>query len=70
MVKAANGFVWRPEKPDAENFVRQKWGWSGQGPGTQVAWRGGTCNSVHLFAHMLMQMEPCSSSIDNYIPLA
>lgn len=33
VVKAANGFVYRPERPDAETFVQQKWAWSGTGPG-------------------------------------
>ena len=33
LVKTASGFVYKPEKPDGENYVRQKWGWSGTGPG-------------------------------------
>lgn len=35
VVKAANGFVYRPERPDAETFVQQKWAWSGTGPGVE-----------------------------------
>lgn len=29
IVKMAQGFEWRPERPNATSFVEQKWGWTG-----------------------------------------
>lgn len=33
IVKRANGFEYLPERPAAEGFMRQKWGWRGTKPG-------------------------------------
>ncbi|KAL4421416.1 hypothetical protein ABPG75_010707 [Micractinium tetrahymenae] len=33
VVVAVDGFEYRPEKPNAPNFVEQKWGWTGREPG-------------------------------------
>lgn len=36
LVRASEGFEWRPQKPSAASFVEQKWGWAGQDPGARV----------------------------------
>ncbi|PRW45267.1 hypothetical protein C2E21_6426 [Chlorella sorokiniana] len=33
IVKKAKGFEYLPERPDADGFMRQKWGWRGTKPG-------------------------------------
>ncbi len=33
MVKKTSGFDYVPERPDAENFMKQKWGWRATEPG-------------------------------------
>lgn len=33
MVKESSGFEYAPERPDAENFMKQKWGWRATEPG-------------------------------------
>jgi len=30
------GFAWKAERPDADSFVRQKWGWTASEPGSWV----------------------------------
>ena len=34
MVSAQEGFKYRAEKPEAAEFVEQKWGWTSDQPGT------------------------------------
>ncbi len=33
MVKRQSGFKYMPERPDADSFVKQKWGWRATEPG-------------------------------------
>lgn len=33
VVKKHSGFEYAPERPDAENFMKQKWGWRAAKPG-------------------------------------
>ena len=33
VVGKAQGFAYRPERPERATFVEQKWGWSGDAPG-------------------------------------
>lgn len=35
LVKASRGFLFKPERPEAEGFVAQKWGWSSDEPGAR-----------------------------------
>ena len=37
IVKAAEGFQYLPERPEAEGFMRQKWGWRGTQPGAPLS---------------------------------
>lgn len=36
MVRDHSGFEYVPERPDAENFMKQKWGWRATEPGKSV----------------------------------
>lgn len=33
IVVASHGFTYKPERPDAPNFITQKWGWTAEKPG-------------------------------------
>lgn len=37
MVKNSSGFEYLPERPKAEDFMHQKWGWRGTEPGGRRA---------------------------------